>query len=210
MSARCSTVNGAEVLVKTNPRDPVAPATPDPAPNAFRQGHHLRAQRMATQRRPERAHREHADDARRESRARRITTSSAGRTSTGCCTGCRARRRASPVVAYGDWIASPVPDRAQVRILAAIFLAMFAMFMIAYVLVRRYSLRHPEIARALLPLDADRKAAARLARRGGRCPVSAGRADSETARGDPRWEIVGFHRPLSGFFYNYLLVADRS
>ena len=26
-----------------------------------------------------------------------------------------------------------------------------------------------------------------------------------TAHGDPRWEIVGFHRPLSGFFYNYLL-----
>ena len=25
------------------------------------------------------------------------------------------------------------------------------------------------------------------------------------SRGDPRWEIVGFHRPLSGFFYNYLL-----
>jgi len=25
------------------------------------------------------------------------------------------------------------------------------------------------------------------------------------AHGDPRWEIVGFHRPLSGFIYNYLL-----
>jgi hypothetical protein len=51
----------------------------------------------------------------------------------------------APTVAYGDWIASPVPDRAQVRILAAIFFAMFAMFVIAYVIVRRYSLRHPEL-----------------------------------------------------------------
>src|SRR6202049_3072436 len=25
------------------------------------------------------------------------------------------------------------------------------------------------------------------------------------AHGDPRWEVVGFHRPLSGFIYNYLL-----
>ena len=37
----------------------------DSAPHPFRQGHHLCAQRMAAQRRSARAHREHADDARR-------------------------------------------------------------------------------------------------------------------------------------------------
>src|SRR5208283_2511518 len=58
---------------------------------------------------------------------------------------------------------------------------------------------------ALLPRDAGRKAAARLAWRRSRRPSVPAVRGSETARGDPRWEIVGFHRPLSGFFYNYLL-----
>ncbi|HEY6395304.1 MAG TPA: polysaccharide biosynthesis C-terminal domain-containing protein, partial [Candidatus Binataceae bacterium] len=30
-------------------------------------------------------------------------------------------------------------------------------------------------------------------------------AENTGERGDPRWEIIGFHRPLSGFFYNFLL-----
>ena len=110
----------------------------------------------------------------------------------------------APTVAYGDWIASPVPDRAQVRILAAIFFAMFAMFVIAYVIVRRYSLRHPELLehfyRSTLPAKPQ---PASLGAAAATPAAPASRAD--TARGDPRWEIVGFHRPLSGFFYNYLL-----
>lgn len=110
----------------------------------------------------------------------------------------------APAVAYGDWIASPVPDRAQVRILAAIFFAMFAMFVIAYVIVRRYSLRHPELLehfyRSTLPAKPQ---PASLGAAAATPAAPASRAD--TARGDPRWEIVGFHRPLSGFFYNYLL-----
>jgi len=110
----------------------------------------------------------------------------------------------APAVAYGDWIASPVPDRAQVRILAAIFFAMFAMFVIAYVIVRRYSLRHPELLehfyRSTLPAKPQ---PASLGAAAATPAAPASRAD--TARGDPRWEVVGFHRPLSGFFYNYLL-----
>jgi O-antigen/teichoic acid export membrane protein len=110
----------------------------------------------------------------------------------------------APTVAYGDWIASPVPDRAQVRILAAIFFAMFAMFVIAYVIVRRYSLRHPELLEHFYRSTLSAKPQpASLGAAAATPAAPASRAD--TARGDPRWEVVGFHRPLSGFFYNYLL-----
>ncbi|MDO8433621.1 MAG: hypothetical protein Q7S58_14545 [Candidatus Binatus sp.] len=106
-------------------------------------------------------------------------------------------------IAYGEWIAAPVPDRPQARILAWIFLTMFAVFLTAFLIVRRYSMRHPELLDRFyrpsvqpVPRPASLGAAA--------APV---KIDSETPadRGDPRWEIVGFHRPLSGFFYNYLL-----
>ena len=36
-------------------------------------------------------------------------------------------------------------------------------------------------------------------------PAANPAANALASRGDPRWEVVGFHRPLSGFFYNYLL-----
>jgi O-antigen/teichoic acid export membrane protein len=110
----------------------------------------------------------------------------------------------APVVAYGDWIAAPVPDRPQVRILAAICLTMFAIFLGIYALVRRYSLRHPELLdrfyrpRAIAPRPQSLGAAAAT-------PIAPAKRDEQAAHGDPRWEIVGFHRPLSGFFYNYLL-----
>ncbi|MGH7863927.1 MAG: hypothetical protein ACREQB_02985, partial [Candidatus Binataceae bacterium] len=40
---------------------------------------------------------------------------------------------------------------------------------------------------------------------GAAAAATAAGARAPAARGDARWEIVGFHRPLSGFFYNYLL-----
>jgi O-antigen/teichoic acid export membrane protein len=109
------------------------------------------------------------------------------------------------VTAYGDWIASPVPDRPQVRILAAIFLTMFAIFLIAYVFVRRYSLRHPELLERFYrsTLSASPRAASLGA--AAAAPSVPETGDGQPAHGDPRWEIIGFHRPLSGFFYNYLL-----
>ena len=109
-----------------------------------------------------------------------------------------------PVIAYGDWIASPVPNRAQVKILAALCLAMFAIFLAAYVMVRRYSLRHPELLEHFYrsTLFAKPQPASLGAAAAAPAPAASG---SATAHGDPRWEIVGFHRPLSGFFYNYLL-----
>lgn len=111
----------------------------------------------------------------------------------------------SPAVAYGDWIASPVPNRQQVRILAAIVFAMFAMFVIAYVIVRRYSLRHPELLEHFYRSTQSAKPQPTSLGAAATAPSVPSKSGGDTARGDPRWEIVGFHRPLSGFFYNYLL-----
>ncbi len=109
-----------------------------------------------------------------------------------------------PVVSYGDWIASPVPNRAEVRILAAI-LAMFAMFLGAYLIVRRYSLRHPELLEHFYRSTPSAKPQPAALGAAAAAPAAPAASGSATAHGDPRWEIVGFHRPLSGFFYNYLL-----
>ncbi len=108
-------------------------------------------------------------------------------------------------VPFRNWTAAPVPHGSQIVILGAFFMSLFAMFTVALIFVRRYSQRHPEALRhfyqpiareprpsslgaAALPLAAEEPGGGVLAH-----------------RGDPRWEVVGFHRPLSGFFYNYLL-----
>ncbi len=110
-----------------------------------------------------------------------------------------------PPVPFRKWTAAPVPHGSQILILATVFMSLFAIFAIALTFVRRYSLRHPEalghfyrpiaheprpssLGAAALPLAAEEPSTNALAH-----------------RGDPRWEAVGFHRPLSGFFYNYLL-----
>src|SRR5262249_55273826 len=68
---------------------------------------------------------------------------------------------------------------------------------------RRYSLRHPEL------LDhfyrAKPSAKAQPASLGAAAAAPAVTESQSAEHGDPRWEVVGFHRPLSGFFYNYLL-----
>ena len=46
---------------------------------------------------------------------------------------------------FGDWIAAPVPDHAQVHTLAIIFLTLSTLFAVAFVITRRYSMRHPEM-----------------------------------------------------------------
>ncbi len=108
----------------------------------------------------------------------------------------------APVIRYADWIGAPVPDRRQIEMLAALFITMFAAFMTSYVLVRRYSLRHPEkLEQFYLPA----KTGPRPASLGAAAAAPVAEPSAAPSRGDPRWEIVGFHRPLSGFFYNYLL-----
>ncbi|HYL59789.1 MAG TPA: hypothetical protein VEU51_13040, partial [Candidatus Acidoferrales bacterium] len=107
-------------------------------------------------------------------------------------------------VPYGDWIAAPVPDRPQARLLGTIFCSIFAVFIAAYIFVRRYSIRHPELLEHFYRSTST--AAPRPASLGAAAaPSPSGSAQSASDRGDPRWEVVGFHRPLSGFFYNYLM-----
>jgi O-antigen/teichoic acid export membrane protein len=196
-------VNGAEVLVKTNPRDPVRPGTPillrihSGKGAVYVLNEWLRNGDQSARTASMLTMLEGIEGAENYDFQRwpyfNWLLYGLSRTAAGV-----------PVVSYGDWIASPVPNRAQVRILAAIFLAMFAMFVGAYLIVRRYSLRHPELLEhfyrstpSAKPQPASLGAAA--------ASPAPGVSGSATAHGDPRWEIVGFHRPLSGFFYNYLL-----
>lgn len=81
-------------------------------------------------------------------------------------------------VAYADYAAAPVPharEKAAVVVLLAVLLAGTGL---AFVLVRRYSLRHPEILSHLV--------------------ADAGRFRRSEQAG---WEDVGFHRPLAGFMF---------
>jgi len=107
---------------------------------------------------------------------------------------------------FSKWTAAPVPHGAQILILAAIFMSLFAIFAVGLIVARRYSMRHPEALahfyrhapRTPQPLSLG-AAALTLA---GETPTP---ENPFAGHGDPRWEVVGFHRPLSGFFYNYLL-----
>ena len=82
---------------------------------------------------------------------------------------------ASPL-SFADYPASPVPHASDRNALFIFLGAELLLFFGAFVLIRRYSLKHPE---ALDSLVADRS----------RFKVQEERTD---------WEKVGFHRPLSG------------
>ena len=82
------------------------------------------------------------------------------------------------VTPYSAYESAPVPhnrEKAGVAILLAVLLAITAC---AFVVVRRYSLRHPEILNHLV--------------------ADAGRFSRSEQAG---WEDVGFHRPLAGFLF---------
>ncbi len=108
-------------------------------------------------------------------------------------------------VRFGRWIAAPVPGPMAVALLTGIFGTMFIAIVIGVIWARRYSKRHPEeiehfyrpglVAGALEPKPQSLGAAA--------MPQEVPHVVA--AHGDPRWEVVGFHRPLSGYIYNYLL-----
>ena len=79
-------------------------------------------------------------------------------------------------LSFADYPASPVPHSADRTTLLIFLAAELALFFGAFVLVRRYSLSHPE---AMENLVSDRK-----------------KYEANEATTD--WEKVGFHRPLSG------------
>jgi len=86
-------------------------------------------------------------------------------------------------LAFADYPASPVPHARDRAILFALLAAMLATALIAFVLVRRYSLRHPEALDALVS-DQDKYASREIG---------------------SDWEEIGFHRPLGGFLLALLL-----
>lgn len=80
---------------------------------------------------------------------------------------------------FAAWHEAPVPNQDERAFLAAIFASLLAMTTALFVVVRRYSRRHPEI------LDDF---------------VRANFGHHELAEGEPTgWDEIGFHRPLGGF-----------
>ena len=86
-------------------------------------------------------------------------------------------------LSFGDYPASPVPHRAERLFLVAAMGAILSLFVIAFVLVRRYSRAHPEALDVLV---------------GERELFMARQANTD-------WEEVGFHRPLGGFMLAFML-----
>jgi O-antigen/teichoic acid export membrane protein len=86
-------------------------------------------------------------------------------------------------LSFADYPASPVPHAAKRAILFGLLGLMLTTAVVAFVLVRRYSLRHPE---ALDVLVADREKYA-------------------TREIGTDWEEIGFHRPLGGFLLALML-----
>lgn len=81
-------------------------------------------------------------------------------------------------LSFADYPASPVPHRIDQVVLVALMVLVMATAGLAFWLVRRYSLAHPEELDAIV-IDREEFAA----------------KEAHTA-----WEEIGFHRPLGGFF----------
>jgi O-antigen/teichoic acid export membrane protein len=84
---------------------------------------------------------------------------------------------------FADYPASPVPHAAERGALLLILTGMAATAVVAFLLVRRYSLRHPE------KLD----------------QLVISREDYEAREAHSAWEQVGFHRPASGFLFAMMM-----
>jgi O-antigen/teichoic acid export membrane protein len=80
-------------------------------------------------------------------------------------------------LSFADYPASPLPHTAERNALLVILGLMLTTVFLAFALVRRYSLRHPELLNQIV----------------------ADRARFEQREVQTEWEHVGFHRPLAGF-----------
>jgi O-antigen/teichoic acid export membrane protein len=81
-------------------------------------------------------------------------------------------------VSYADYPGSPVPHEKDQAILFVILGVILVSSGAAFVLIRRYSLAHPELL--------DR--------------IVTNREEYQTHEAGTDWEDIGFHRPLAGFF----------
>jgi len=81
-------------------------------------------------------------------------------------------------LSFADYPASPVPHRIEQTVLVSLMGLILITACIAFLLVRRYSLAHPE------ELDA----------------IVTNREEFAAKEAHTAWEEIGFHRPLGGFF----------
>ncbi|MFT3893625.1 MAG: hypothetical protein QM730_18505 [Anaerolineales bacterium] len=86
-------------------------------------------------------------------------------------------------LSFAEYPASPVPHAMARNILWAVMGLMIATTTVAFIFVRRYSLRHPE------ELD----------------NIVSNYARFETKEENTNWENVGFHRPLGGFLVAFAI-----
>ena len=81
-------------------------------------------------------------------------------------------------LSFADYPGSPVPHQIEQTVLVALMCLVLATAFLAFWLVRRYSLAHPE------ELDA----------------IVVNREEYAAKEASTAWEQIGFHRPLGGFF----------
>ena len=86
-------------------------------------------------------------------------------------------------LSFADYPGSPLPHAAERQALLVLMALILATAVGAFLLVRRYSLTHPEA------LD----------------QIVANQVRFQTREADSRWEETGFHRPLSGFLIALVL-----
>ncbi len=86
-------------------------------------------------------------------------------------------------LSFGEYPSSPVPHNREQLILYFVLTGLLVTSIVAFWLVRRYSVHHPEA------LDA----------------VVSDRAKFATREANTDWENIGFHRPLAGFFTAFFL-----
>jgi len=94
-----------------------------------------------------------------------------------------ARAAGRTPLAFADYEGSPVPHARERALIYAGLVAMMVASVLAFVLVRRYSLAHPEALDALV---------------GNRVQLESREVQSD-------WEDIGFHRPLGGFLLALML-----
>jgi O-antigen/teichoic acid export membrane protein len=104
-------------------------------------------------------------------------------------------------VKYGNWSAAPVPGVRTTAILCVLIALMFAGLLAGFSTARKYSMRHPDAAARFYRPRPANLAPSSL---GAAALPQAGEAKEPKPR-NAGWEIIGFHRPLSGFIFNYLL-----
>ncbi len=86
-------------------------------------------------------------------------------------------------LSFADYPASPVPHARDRSILFTLLAGLLALAVTAFLLVRRYSLAHPEA------LDA----------------IVVDRQEFQNRQASTDWDEIGFHRPLGGFMLAFML-----